>query len=195
MDLKEKLAQGYIHARAIVEVIGKPKEHVEQALNTYLEKLGKAEDLEVLKKDIADAKQHQEYWATFAELEIIFKDMNILAQFCFEFMPSSIEIIAPEQMTVQNRQLTIILNNLQAKLHNVHAAAKHLQNENTVCKRNIQNILNNYISILLLKSEKTIKQLSKLTGLSEKNIEVVLNNLITQGKIKKQGDIYSLNKK
>jgi hypothetical protein len=197
MDIREKLEQGYIHTRTIIEVVGRPKEHVENSLKEYLGKLKQLKELEVLKQDIADINhlEKENLWTVFAELEIMFKDMISLTQFCFDFMPSSIEILAPEQIAFQNRELAIVLNNLQGKLHNLHAASKHLLNENVICKKNIQVILSNFVSILLLKSGKTLEQLSKPTGLPPDKTEILLETMIKQGRIKKEGDLYTLIKK
>lgn len=197
MNIKEKLDQGYIHARTIIEVLGKPKEHVEKAMRHYIEQIKKVKGIELMKQDIVDAKQQKDsnLWATFAELEVLFKNIGLLASFCFNFMPSSIEILAPENMNLKNRELAAIINDLQAKLHLLNTAVKNLRSENDVCKRNIQTILGNYVSLLLFKSGKTLPQLSKLTGLSEANMELFLKNMIKQQKIKKEGDKYLLQKK
>ena len=39
MDVKEKLDEGYIQSRVVVEVIGKPKEHVEKTMQEYVDKI------------------------------------------------------------------------------------------------------------------------------------------------------------
>ena len=191
MDVQEKIDKGYIHTRIITEVLGKPEGHVRESLVTYVKKIKKINGLEVLKENIAKPKKKKdELWSAFAELEILFKNTAILTNFCFLFMPSSIEIIAPEKISFRNNELAAVLNDLQAKLHTLHATTRKLQNENALCKKNIQTIVSNFISILLLKSGKTQQQLSKLTGLSENNIIIALRNMMKKGIVKKEGDNY-----
>jgi len=38
-QLKEKLAKGFIHARVIIEMAGRPKEYVEESIAAYLDKI------------------------------------------------------------------------------------------------------------------------------------------------------------
>ena len=45
----------HIRCKVIIEVLGKPKEHVEKALRTYVEKINNDSDLIILKKEFADA--------------------------------------------------------------------------------------------------------------------------------------------
>ena len=58
--------------RAVVEVLGKPKEHVDATLRGYTEKLKQNSRYQVVKEDLAELKQHEEseLWMAFAELEI-----------------------------------------------------------------------------------------------------------------------------
>jgi hypothetical protein len=193
MDVQEKLEKGHIHARTILEVVGTPKEHVEASIRTYIEQIKKPEEMEVLKEDIADAAEKDDgTWVTFAELEILFADITALTQFCFIFMPSSIEILAPEKISLENRDLSAVMNDLQAKLHILHATAESLRRQGEVYKTSIHTIMQNFISILLYNSGKTKTQLSKLTGLSEENLNIVLEGMAKKGQIKKEGDAYIL---
>ena len=43
------MAEKKIHVRVVIEVVGKPKEHVEQSLAGYMDKIKNDEELEVLK--------------------------------------------------------------------------------------------------------------------------------------------------
>ena len=40
-EIRQKISEGYIHIRAIIEVLGKPKDYVEKSLTEYLEKIKK----------------------------------------------------------------------------------------------------------------------------------------------------------
>ena len=44
----------HIRCKIIIEVLGKPKEHVEKALNMYVEKINNDSDLIILNKEFAD---------------------------------------------------------------------------------------------------------------------------------------------
>ena len=46
--------------RAVVEVLGKPKEHVDSTLKGYLQKLKENDRYEVVKEDLAELRQHEQ---------------------------------------------------------------------------------------------------------------------------------------
>jgi hypothetical protein len=181
--------------RTLVEVAGKPKEHVEQALRNYLEKLEQDELFKVLKKEVAPAKKHEEsdLFAAFSELEIETDDVKRMVNFCFEYMPSLIEIIEPKQLMLGQLHISDLLNDLQARLHHVDMVAKQLKLENDSLKQNTGSMLKNYITVLLGKGDLTAKQLSSLTGISDENkLADFLDKLIDAGVIDLKEGVYHL---
>src|SRR3989338_1201874 len=103
--------------RAVVEVLGKPKEHVDSTLKGYLQKLKENSRYEVLKEDLAELKQHEEseLWMAFAELEIKTAGVTEIIDFCFDCMPSLIEIIEPEELQLDSLAASSFLNDMQAR--------------------------------------------------------------------------------
>lgn len=193
MENKEKQVQ----SRAIIEILGKPKEHVEKTIKEYTEAIKKKEDLQLLQIDISEAKEvdkEQALWSAFAELEIQTPDLQTLIEFCFDYMPSSIEIIKPEELTIKDKATTNLLNDLQAKLHRIDMITKQLNNENTFLKKNMQSLLKNFISITLFKAEKTSENLAKIIGMDEEALEKFLEKMIEEKIITKKEDKYQLAK-
>ena len=181
-----------IHFRAVIEVLGKPKEHVETAIKNYLEKMKSDELFEVTNEEIAELKKQdqEELWAAFAELDIKTERIDHIIKFCFEYMPSMIEIIEPKEFQLSDVNISKFLNDLQARLHHVDMLAKHTKMENDHLKRNAGSLLKNYIQVLLSKSNLTGDQLSKLTGIEKSRLEDFLDQLIDEGKIDLKEDIY-----
>src|SRR3989344_1311774 len=93
--------------RTVVEVLGKPKEHIENTLREYVKNIKASQKYKVKVEDFAPAKQQekQELWAAFVELELETETMANLLNFCFDFMPSVIEIIEPREIVVQDVEL------------------------------------------------------------------------------------------
>lgn len=182
-----------IRCRAILEVLGKPKEHVEETINLLVEKVKENPSNSVLNEKFAEIKpEGKTMFSTFVELEIIFKGIIPLTGFCFDFMPSSIEIEKPEKLVLKNRDISNIFNDLQSKLHNVDMVAKTLKAERDFLKRNLNTIISNLITILIKINKNTPEDLSKLTGINKEELEKHLEKLIQEGKIKKEEDIYHL---
>lgn len=185
--------QGYVHARILIEMVGKPKEHVEKTLKDYVSQIEKTDKIKVTKKNFAELKEIEGLWSTFVELEGYFKGFSTLIGFCFDYMPSSVEVLAPEHMIFTNLASTQMLNDLQSKLHTMDMMLKKLNNENEFMRSNLDLLLKNYITVLLHAKRLTIEQLSDLMGLPKEGLVNYLENLIKQEKIKKEGNEYFLN--
>ena len=180
-----------VQSRIIIEIMGKPKEHIEKTLQEYVEKIKKTEGIEVLETQFNKAKPSEDMWTTFVELELITKDLPTLIGFCFDYMPSSIDIIKPETLSFEDREMTNVLNDLQAKLHRVDMVAKKLANENQYLQQNMYSLLKNFVSILLLNSEKDSANLAQITGLKEDNLKKILDKMVEAGTIQKTGEKYT----
>ncbi|MEK6863095.1 MAG: hypothetical protein AABW53_00140 [Nanoarchaeota archaeon] len=183
-----------IHFRAVIEVLGKPKEHVDSALKGYIQKLKEDTHYVVIKEELADLKKHEEndLWMVFAELEIKTASLTPIIDFCFEYMPSLIEIIEPHELKISSADVSSFLNDLQAKLHGVDMLAKQLKMENQILHQTTSSLLSNYIAVLLRQNNLTSEQLSKLTGVKLDMLEDFLDKLIDGGKIDLKEGIYFL---
>ncbi len=186
-----------IHFRAVIEVLGKPKEHVEESIKSYINKLKSNKAYNVVSEEFAEIKKQEkeDMWSTFAEVEVKTEKIQDLVSFCFDFMPSMIEVLEPEKIILSDNELSLILNDLQAKLHEVDVIAKHVNMENRFLKSNTSNLMKNYITILLQKSSLTARQLGNLTGVQEEMLADFLDTLIDDGKIDLKGGTYFLKKK
>ena len=181
-----------ISFRTIIEVLGKPKEHIEETIKGYVDKLKKDEKYQVDSVEFAEIKKQEkdELWATFAEIEVKTEKIENLIEFCFNFMPSLIEIIEPPEMQLKDQDISSFLNDLQARLHQVDMVAKQLKMENDYLKKNMQGLLKNYIQILLSKKGLTSEQLSTLTGVNKEKLEDYLDVLIDERKIDLKDGVY-----
>ena len=184
--------KAHIRAKAIIEVLGKPKEHVEKAMADYIENIKKDTDLAVVKEEYSEPKEKDNFWLMFVDMEIVFKGLPKLVRFCFEYMPSSIEILKPEALAVHNHEISGFLNDLQARLHNVDMAVKQLKNENIFLKRNMKTLLENSIKTLLSLGSLDIEKISRLTGVQKAELESFLDKIVEENKLKKEGSNYSL---
>lgn len=174
-------------------MLGKPKEHIETTLKTFVEEIKKNQDYMVLKEDFAEAKEQETMWSAFVELEIVFTDIKTLLPFCFDYMPSSIEVIRPDNLGIPSKDLSNFLNDLQGKLHHVDMVAKQLKAETVVLKKNLNTSLKNVILLVLgIKKTPDLEELSKFTGIKKEELIPFLDQLIKDEKIKKEEKGYSL---
>jgi len=182
--------------RAVVEVLGKPKEYVETSLQGYIHNLEQNSQFVLLSKQFADAQQQEreQLWASFAELEIKTSSVEHLTGFCFDYMPSVLEIIAPQKIVFDDAQISKFLNDLQAKLHAVDMVAKELQAENSILNKSLGSLLKNYLTLVLTNQNLTSEQLSRLTGVNQDKLEDFLDQLIDEGRVDLKEGIYFLKK-
>ena len=124
VEAEKQGKHAHIRCRTIIEVLGKPKEHVETALNQYIGHIKEDSELVVLNEEYSDVKEQGKLWSKFAELELVIKGTRKLISFCFEYMPSSLEILKPEHLIMRNAEISNFLNDLQARLHNVDMIVK-----------------------------------------------------------------------
>ena len=183
--------------RAVVEVLGKPQQHVESSLKNYVNKLKEDENYTILREEFANAKQQedQDLWAVFAELEIKTSSVEKIIMFCFEYMPSVLEIITPKNLSLESEQITVFLNELQAKLHQVDMVAKQVKLENDYLSRNMSFLLKNYVVVMLSKSNLDSNQISELTGVKKDVLEDFLDQLIADGRSDMREGVYFITKK
>ncbi len=183
--------------RTVIEVLGKPKEHVQESIQQYVEQLKKNPKYIVVRQESAEVQQQEgsELWATFTELEIKTDKMEDIIAFCFDYMPAVIEILEPLEIKFKDVQLSQLLNDLQSKLHQVDMVAKQAALESEHLKKNMGRLLKNYVTVLLRNGSMTSTQLSKLTGMEQDKMEDFLDQLIDERKVDLKEGLYFLTEK
>jgi len=189
---QEKGAHAHIRCRTIIEVLGKPKEHVEKSMKDYIEHIKQDSELVILNEEYSEIREQGKLWSQFVELELVVKGTQKLIGFCFEYMPSSIDVIKPENLSMTSAEISSFVNDLQARLHSVDMVVKKLKGENDFLKLNMNAIVHNAILICLKVSKLNLDQLSKVTGVDSKELEIFLEKLLKENKIKKEEDLYTL---
>lgn len=191
-DEKLIAEQTHIRCKIIIEILGKPREHVEETLRKYIDKIKNDSDLIILNSNFSEAVEKEKLWATFSDLDMIIKGIPKLIAFCFDYMPSSIEITKPDEFIMKKSTVENLVNDLQARLHEVDMIIKKQKNENEFLKQNLNKGVSNVILISLASGNMDKENLSKATGVHDKELNIFLDNLIKENKIRKENDIYSL---
>lgn len=182
-----------IKARVIVEMLGAPKEHIQDTLKGYIEKIKTEEkNMTIRHVEYAEPKENNKLFSVFAEIEIDFHTMPALTYFCFDYMPSSIEIYEPEKIIYGCNDFTDFMNDLQARLHKFDGLIKNLSAENKVIKKNGLTLARNIILATLESGEKSLLEISKRSGMPEEHIKKFVNILVQEGKIKEKDSKYLL---
>ena len=181
-----------ILAKVIVEVAGKPKEHVENSIKIVLDNIKKEKGIKALKMKIFKPKECDNYFSSFAELELEFEDPEYLVGMCFDYLPSSVEIIEPDEINIDSRGMAGLLNDMLAKLHNASMAVSQISAENENLKLNGEGLLKNIIMLSIGKSEKTIEEISKEVGIKPANLLPFVEKYVKDGNISLKEGKYRL---
>jgi hypothetical protein len=182
-----------VTARLIIEMLGSPADHIMNTLKNYVGKLKEEPTVEVLKEEYAEPQPTEKgMFTVFVELEMKFQDSNHLVAFCFDAMPSSVEVIEPEVLNMPAKEFEGLINDLQARLHTVDLAIKKLKATTKVLDQNAVNTFRNFITFILKQSDKTEKELSELIGVSEQHIKSFTDKMVEDKKIKREGDKLSI---
>ena len=133
-----------INAMLIVEVIGKPPEHLRETLERIIKEINGEKDVAVIGKKINEAKpmeKQKEFYMNFAEIEVEVKDILNLVILMFKYMPAHIEIISPEAIVLTNTGWNDILNELTRRLHGYDEMARIVQVEKNILEKRLREVL------------------------------------------------------
>ena len=188
--------KGPIVFRAIMEIVGKPKEHIEKTMDMYLDKIKADKIWKLIKVDRPEAEKHEkEMFSVIAEVELEAKTTGDLVTFCYEYMPGSVEVLEPAELIYKAPEFTAFINDMQAKLHNVDMMVKKLSAENQVMAKNGAQLMKNIVLATLESGPKTLTEISKLAGMPEEHVKKFVNIHLTDKKIKQVDDKYAWNVK
>lgn len=194
INVKEKLDEGWIHCRTIIEVLGKPEEHVNEAIRAYVEDIKKDKEIIIVQEDYSELEKQEEMFSGFVEIEMLAKSIAKVVWFCFDYLPASIEIIEPEVIRYKAIDFTSFLNDLQARLHMIGIELKTKLHENAMLDKNGQQILENFIYFCLRDKDCTIDELSMFTGIKADQLLPFVYRMTEDGRIQQKEEKYSARK-
>jgi hypothetical protein len=192
-QIREHISKGWVRAIITFEVVGKPAKHVEDALTRYLDNIKKDERIVILKEDREAAMEHEDgMFSTFCEAETLVQDLETFTWLCINFSPASIEILEPDMMEMDARNLTNWLNDLLAKVHEI--GMSHRTNIGSVEHLTVamNQLIQNTIILSLKSGPKTEGELEQDTGVYAAQLEPFLKHLIENAQIMQSGEKYIL---
>ena len=122
-----------IKAVLILDIIGRPPQHLTETLEKVVEEMGKEKGVKIVSKEIKEPtimKDNKDFYTTFSEIEIEAEDIYHLAGLMFKYMPANIEVISPEEIKLSNNGWSDILSELIRRLHSYDEIARLMQIEN-----------------------------------------------------------------
>ena len=121
-----------IQAQLILEILGRPAEHVKEALNTMVMKLGAEPGIKLIEKTYHEpikVPESKDLYTSFAEVIIEFEKIENYFGVIFAYMPAHIEIIHPTNFSFSNFDFNELGNKIIHRLHEYDALTKTVVNE------------------------------------------------------------------
>tara|TARA_Y100000310_G_scaffold333996_1_gene412723 strand:- start:1379 stop:1951 length:573 start_codon:yes stop_codon:yes gene_type:complete len=132
-----------INAIVIMEVIGKPPEHLKATLEEIVQKMGEEKGVTIKESKINEPvlmKDQEEFYTTFAEIEVEVEDIMVLNLLMFKYMPAHMEVVSPEIVTLTNNGWNEVFNELVRKLHGYDEVVRVLQAQNALMQRKMKEL-------------------------------------------------------
>jgi hypothetical protein len=191
-EIKDLIQEGYIRFEAIIELAGKPKPHLGKAVTRMVGVMDEDKALKLIKRDVAKPEEKNGMFVTFIEVDALAKSKETLIDFCFNYMPSSIEVIDPSSFKLDARELSTLLVEVQGRVHTLDMQMKTTNQLNKVLNTSMHVLMKNMVRLSVATGPKTLEQLQRLTGIPEKDLNTLLESLIKEEEIHKDGETYRL---
>lgn len=132
-----------INAIVIIEVLGRPPEHLVETLEDMTKKVGEEKGIRIINKKINEPtlmKDQKDFYTCFTEIELEAKEIFDLVILMFKYMPAHIEILYPENITLTNNGWGEALNELTRRLHGYEEIARVLQSERIILEKKLREL-------------------------------------------------------
>jgi len=155
-----------IRAVMIIEIAGRPATHVKEALEAHIGKMDALKDVMIVYMKISEPTlidEEKEIYSCFAEVEIEVETLFRLSELIFDYMPSSIEVLSPDSVSLNVQESSMFLNDLAGRLHKYDEIAKIAQLRN-------KQLFNAYQQLQAQIAQKAIKEPKKVKKTSKKKV-------------------------
>jgi hypothetical protein len=132
-----------VRAIMIVEIAGRPPEHIKEALKAHVGVMKTMKGIKYLSETFSDAKlidQEKEIYSSFVEVEVEVDNFMKLTELMFDFLPASIEVLEPDNLKFNSQEATNFLSDLSGRLHKYDEIAKIAQMKNQQLMQHLQSI-------------------------------------------------------
>ncbi len=191
-EIKEHVEKGYIRANILFEIVGNPEEHVSKTMDALIKHLEQQKDIIFINKEVGEPEETKDgLFGSYCEADLLLKNFGKLTWVIFNFMPASVEIIDPAKLTLKDKELTDLTNDVLAFLHETNTRVIQTNSLNQGMLRSINALVRNSILLTLLNGSKTAEEISKMAGITTKDLEPVFEAMIKEKTLIKKEDKYS----
>lgn len=128
-------------ATVVLEILGKPPEHLVETLQELIKQMKEEKNVTIKGEKIHEATEIEDnpgLYTTFVEIDVEVAALNHFIGFVFKYMPAHVEIVSPENLSINNNLLNETFNELTRRLHAYDQVARVLQNEKAVLEKKLK---------------------------------------------------------
>lgn len=186
-----------IRATAIVQILGKPKEHIEKVVkdiaDTIPEQGYTVERTELMPVEPAEGEDG--LFSGLFEVDIKVKDHEELFAFIQDYNPTTIEVSEPDEFTMRLPEYNGLVTTIVSIVQQYDQLLKEKIAENIAVSKRADQLIRNLVTLSIAIKPKGIESIRLETGLSDQVLTPYLAALVKDGTIEKNGIIYSIAKK
>lgn len=132
-----------LQVNIVLEMLGRPAEHIKKSLNLLVEKIGADKGVKILSRNVHDpvpAQDSKDLYTTFAELSLELDSLENYFGIVFTYLPSHVELVYPENIEINNFDLNALANSITNRMHTYDAIAKKMLFEKNVLLKKLQEV-------------------------------------------------------
>jgi len=142
-----------ITASFIIEILGRPSEHVKSSLEEIEKKLKELDGVVIIEsvvhepkemeipKEVKKPEKGKELYTSFLDVEADFDNIEKLLTTCLTYMPSNVEISNPTEVGISNSQLSEIISGLMLRLHKYDEVTRKLLADRDIMINKIKELM------------------------------------------------------
>ncbi len=134
-----------VSAKFIIEILGRPPEHLATALNELVTRLGNEKGTKIVNKTFNNPKpveKVENLWTAFADVELEFETLPHFFSVVMSYMPAHVEVFEPESVKFNTFELNELANFIVGRLHNYDSVAKRLMSEREILIKKLEHLRN-----------------------------------------------------
>ncbi len=134
-----------ISAKFIIEILGRPPEHLSTTLSELITRLGNEKGTRIVNKVLNMPKPVEKVdnlWTAFADVEIEFETLPHFFNVVMSYMPAHVEVFNPESVKFTTFEINELANFIVGRLHNYDSVAKKLMNEREILIKKLDHLRN-----------------------------------------------------
>lgn len=132
-----------LQVNIILEILGRPPQNILDALKGLVSRLGSEKGTKIIDQVIHEplpVKDSKDLYTSFVELTLELDSLENYFGILFAYMPSNIELISPERISLKNDELNLLANKLALRLHDYDALAKRIVAEKEILVKKLHEI-------------------------------------------------------